>query len=376
MIRVSKSCLSNIEKNYLKKVINKQYLGMGPEVKKFEQSLEKFFKRKVVCVNSGTAALHLALQACNIKQGDEVLVPAITYVATYQAISATGAKPVLCDINEENLCISEKSILKNITKKTKAIIPVHFAGHPCELNNIFKIAKQNKLKVIEDSAHAFGSYYKKKLLGSFGQISCFSFDGIKNITSGEGGCIVLNDIKTYKKICDARLLGVSGDSQKRYTSQRSWKFNVVNQGWRYHMSDVNAAIGRGQLRRFKKLAQKRKALSIVYDHFFSKHLRKIKVFKRDFNSEVPHIYCLLIKGLKKRDKLRIDLLKEKIQTGIHYIPGYKLDYYKDKKKNFPVCEKVHNQLLTLPLHPDLKVNQISFIGKKLISLLKNKKYFY
>ena len=311
MIRVSKSCLSNIEKRYLKKVIDKQYLGMGPEVMKFEQSLEKFFNRKVICVNSGTAALHLALQANNVKPGDEVLVPAITYVATYQAISATGAKPVLCDIRDDNLCISEKSILKNITKKTKVIIPVHFAGHPCELKNIYKIAKQNNLKVIEDSAHAFGSYYKKKLLGSFGQISCFSFDGIKNITSGEGGCVVLNDHRTYKKICDARLLGVSGDSKKRYTNQRSWKFNVIDQGWRYHMSDVNAAIGRGQLKRFKKLAQKRKSLSLAYDNFFSEHQKKIKVFKRDFKSEVPHIYCVLIKGLKKRDSLELIYSKKK-----------------------------------------------------------------
>ena len=187
---------------------------MGPEVKKFESELEKFFERKVICVNSGTAALHLALQACGIKNGDEVLVPAITYVATYQAVAATGAKPILCDVNLNDLCISEKSIIRNISKKTKAIIPVHFSGHPCNLDKIFSIGKKYNLNIIEDSAHAFGSYYKNKLLGSFGDISCFSFDGIKNITSGEGGCIVLRNKKLIKKISDARLLGVCGDSKK------------------------------------------------------------------------------------------------------------------------------------------------------------------
>ena len=375
MIRVSKSCLSILEKRYLNKVIQKQYLGMGPEVKKFESELEKFFERKVICVNSGSAALHLALQACGIKNGDEVLVPAITYVATYQAVAATGAKPILCDVNLNDLCISEKSIIRNISKKTKAIIPVHFSGHPCNLDKIFSIGKKYNLNIIEDSAHAFGSYYKNKLLGSFGDISCFSFDGIKNITSGEGGCIVLRNKKLIKKISDARLLGVCGDSKKRYTNKRSWKFDVKDQGWRYHMSDLNAAIGRAQLKRFIKLSSSRKKLCLEYDNFFSKENKYIKLFKRNFKKEVPHIYCIVIKNLKKRDKLRKDLLKQNIQSGIHYIPGYKLSLFKDDKRKFPNCEKISNKIITLPLHPDLKKNQINLIGKKLINLLKKTNYF-
>ncbi len=375
MIRVSKSCLSLLEKKYINKVVKKQYLGMGPEVKKFEKELENFFKRRVLCVNSGTAALHLSLQAYGIKKGDEILVPAITYVATYQAITATGAKPVMCDTNIHDANISVKSILKNINKKTKAIIPVHFSGHPCQLDEIYKISKKHNLIVIEDSAHAFGTYYKKKLLGSFGNLSCFSFDGIKNITSGEGGCVVLNNEKIYKKINDARLLGVLGDSEKRYHRKRSWKFNVKEQGWRYHMSDLNAAIGRAQLKRFSEMSKKRKLICKSYDKYLSRFKNYFDLFKRNFESEVPHIYCILIKNLKKREKLRQDLQKKNIQTGLHYIPGYKLTYFKDKEKKFPNSKKTFSNILTLPVHPDLTIKKVNYISRTLVKLIKKNKYF-
>ena len=162
MIRLSKSCLSKREILNVNKVLKKEFLGMGSEVKKFQDELNTFFKRKALCVNSGTAALHLAIQACSIKKGDEVLVPAITYLATFQAITATGAKPVMCDIDLKDLNISLESIKKNFSKKTKAIIPVHFMGHPCDLDKIYEFARKKKIRVIEDSAHAFGSMYKKK----------------------------------------------------------------------------------------------------------------------------------------------------------------------------------------------------------------------
>ena len=374
MIKVSKSCLSNIELSNVRKVLKKEYLGMGPEVKMFEDELQSFFGRQVVCVNSGTAALHLALQACSISYGDEVLVPAITYVATYQAISATGAIPVMCDVNYNDLNISLDSAQKRITKKTKAIIPVHFSGHPCNLEKIFKFAKVNKIRVIEDSAHAFGSYYKGKKIGSFGDISCFSFDGIKNITSGEGGCVVSSNEEIIKKIKDARLLGVVNDSIKRYNKERSWNFNVVGQGWRYHMSDINAAIGRAQLSRFKKLSITRQEICKTYDKIFLRHSSNIVTFNRDFDQEVPHIYCVIIRNLKNREKLRKSLLKKDIQTGVHYIPGYKLSYYKSTKHLFPVAESVCKKILTLPLHTDLTIAKVKFIANSLIKLINTKNY--
>ena len=374
-IRVSKSNISKKEVFAASKVVKSGNLGMGPIVNIFEKKLKFFFKRNVACLNSGTAALHLALQACDIGTGDEVLVPSITYVASFQAITATGAKPVICDINVNNLIISLQDAKKKVTKKTKAIMPVYIAGHVGDINQIYKFAKKNKIRVIEDAAHAFGSTYKNKKIGSFGDISCFSFDGIKNITSGEGGCVVTNDKKVLKKVGDARLLGVERDSHKRFLGERSWDFDVKDQGWRYHMSDINAAIGIVQLSRFNKLSVKRQSICKNYDKILSKN-KKIFFFKRNYKNEVPHIYIIRILNLKNKKLLRYDLFKKGIETGVHYLPNYKLSKFKVKNtKNFKNTEKIFNEILTLPLHPDINLNTQKYIIKSINSLLNNQKYY-
>ncbi len=373
MIKVSKSSISNSEIDAVKKILRNQYLGMGPEVEKFEKMLKKFFKREVCCFNSGTAALQIAIQSCGIGKGDEILVPCITYVATYQAISATGAKPVLCDIDKETLAISLKDVKKKITKKTKAIVPVHFSGHPCDLKNIYKFSKSKKIKVIEDSAHAFGSIYKNKKIGSQGFINCFSFDGIKNITSGEGGCLVTKDKEIIRKARVYRSLGVINETKLRYKRKKRWDYNVKEQGWRYHMSDINAAIGISQLKRFKKLSFKRKALAKKYDQFFKKHKNLVTTFDRNYKKEVPHIYCLIINRSFDRNYLMKKLLKNKIETGVHYKPGYYLDYYKLDKKYFPNSEKIQKKIITLPLHPGITNNHIKKITNTLMNILLKKK---
>ena len=248
-------------------------------------------------------------------------------------------------------------------------------GHPCDLDKIYAFAKEKKIRVIEDSAHAFGSMYKNNKIGSIGDINCFSFDGIKNITSGEGGCVVTNDKKIIKKVSDSRLLGVVGESKKRYKNGRSWKFEVSDQGWRYHMSDINAAIGRAQLKRFSEMSKKRKLLCKYYDKKLSNLQNKIKLIRRDFKNEVPHIYCVIIKGLKKRELLIKNILKSKIQLGIHYLPGYKLQFFRKNKKLFPNTEKIFDKVITLPLHPDLNFSKIDYILKTLTSELNKKIYF-
>ena len=370
LIRLSKSCLGKDEKSAVSKVLNKEFLGMGNEVKKFETELRNFFKREALCFNSGTAALQVALQACDIGENDDVLVPSITYVASYQAISATGAKPIACDIDYDNLQLSLNDLEKKITKKTKAVMPVHFSGSVGKIREIYKFAKKNKLRVIEDAAHAFGSKIYNRKIGSFGDIVCFSFDGIKNITSGEGGCLVTNDKKVLNMSKDIRLLGVTNDSTKRYSGHRSWISDVKHQGWRYHMSDINASIGRVQLKRFKYLSERRRFLCKFYDKKFKNH-KFIKFFKRDYSQEVPHIYVIKIPRLKNRELLRKNLLQKGIQTGIHYYPNYKYTKYKAPKKLFPNTETVYKKLLTLPLHPDITISDINYIQESLNNLLKN-----
>ena len=369
MIKLSKSNIGFKEKQAVSKVLDKAYLGMGEEVYKFEKELSLFFKRQTVCVINGTAALQLALEAIGIKEGDEVIVPSLTYVSSFQAISATGAKPIPCDINLDTMTVDIRSAAKSLSNKTKAIMPVHYAGGVGNLNEVYKFAKKNKLRVVEDAAHAFGSVYRNKKIGSQGDIVCFSFDGIKNITSGEGGCITSNSSKTLNYIRDARLLGVKKDSQKRYKNKRSLNFDVSIQGWRYHMSNLNAAIGLIQLKRFKTLANKRQKLAKKYDSIL-KNYNFIKIIKQNYNEIVPHIYPIRILNLTDREKL-INLLKNMgIEVGYHYQPNHRLSFYKNNKKTSLInTNLIFNELLTLPLHPDINIKEINYITNKLLAVI-------
>ena len=350
-------------------VLDREYLGMGSEVQEFEIMLSKFFCRPAVCVVNGTAALHLALQACDIGYGDEVLVPSLTYVSSFQAISATGAKSIACDIDSNAFLLDLADAEKRITSKTRAIMPVHYTGGVGDLDSVYSFAKKHHLRVIEDAAHAFGTTYKGKRVGSFGNIACFSFDGIKNITSGEGGCVVTNDEAVLQKVKDARLLGVEIDSDKRYTGKRSWDFNVNAQGWRYHMSNIMAAIGIEQIKRFPEFAQKRQRLAKQYDKQFFSH-PIIQPVLRDYNSVVPHIYVVRVFGMKDRKHVTQVMSEKGIQVGYHYQPNHWLSLYEDKSLlPFPVTDTVFPELLTLPLHSDLSSGDIEFVGKELIKLI-------
>jgi dTDP-4-amino-4,6-dideoxygalactose transaminase/dTDP-4-dehydrorhamnose 3,5-epimerase-like enzyme len=365
LIRLSKSCLSPAEKSAVMGVLDREYLGMGAEVQEFEQALKAHFGRPVVCVVNGTAAVHLAVQACGIGPGDEVLVPSLTYVASFQAISATGATPVACDIDGHTCIMDWRDAERRITPRTKAIMPVHYASAVGELDAIYALASRHGLRVIEDAAHAFGSLHNGKPVGGFGDIACFSFDGIKNITSGEGGCIVTSDAAVLRKLEDARLLGVEKDTQRRYSGERSWEFDVTEQGWRYHMSNVMAAIGIEQLKRFPALAAARQSLARHYDSQLMGHPR-IHPLPRDYTTVVPHLYVVRIAGLKDRKALQHTLLERGIQTGIHYQPNHMLSRYRmEGGAALPVTDAVFPELLSLPLHPDVTQEQVQFICTEL-----------
>lgn len=370
MIRLSKSTITEAEKKAVMGVLDREYLGMGQEVLKFEERLKDFFGRPAVCVVNGTAALHLACQAAGIKSCDEVLVPSLTYVASFQAISATGAKPVACDINPDTLTLNWKDAEKRLTNNTKAIMPVHYAGGVGDIDGIYKFANQHGLRVIEDAAHAFGSKHNGILTGSFGDIVCFSFDGIKNITSGEGGCIVTEDNTVIEKIRDARLLGVENDTVKRYSGERSWDFDVSNQGWRYHMSNIMAVIGIEQLKRFTELKNKRQLLARRYDRLLSKNTA-ITYLEHDYSIVVPHIYVVKIKGMSNREELRQAMLAQGIQTGIHWKPNHLLSMYRSSSAlPLTVTDSIYPTLLTLPLHADMTENEVDFVCEKLIKFIK------
>ena len=367
-IRLSKSSISSKEINAVQSVLKKEFLGMGSEVALFEKELKGFFlndKNKVICVNSGTAALHLSLMALNLEEGSEVLIPSITYISSFQAVKSSGLTPVACDVNPVNGNLDIEDLNKRITSKTKAIMPVHLGGIAHDLDKIYKIAKKNKLRVIEDAAHAFGSKYKKKLIGSFGDIICFSFDGIKNISSGEGGAVVTKDKAIAQKIEDSRLLGVKKDSKRRYANLRSWDFECSEIGYRYHMSNIMAAIGRQQLKRFPSFALKRKFLAMNYVQMFQ-DVNYIIPLNNNFENIVPHIFPVIV-GRNKRDELKEYLLNNLVETGIHYKPNHLLELFSDNLASRPNAENLSRSLLSLPLHYDLKkIDQL-----RVVSLIKN-----
>ncbi len=372
MIRLSKSCISEKEKAAVALVLDRGYLGMGQDVKEFEEKLTDFFGRTTLCVASGTAALQLAIQACGIGTDDEVLVPSLTYVASFQAIAATGAKAIACDIVEETCMFDWKDAEKRITEKTKAIMIVHYCGGIGDIVGIHAFASKYKLRIIEDAAHAFGTVFQGKRIGSFGDISCFSFDGIKNITCGEGGCVVSDDEEIIRRIQDSRLLAVQKDTEKRFTGQRSWEFDVEEQGWRYHMSNIMAAIGLVQLNRFPEFATKRQAIAKRYDElFFGSKI--IIPLERNYDEVVPHIYVVRIQNMKNRTALQEQMLAKGIQTGIHYQPNHILSFFKNETRApLPVIDRVFPQLLTLPLHPDLSLIDVEFVCSELQKLVDAK----
>jgi dTDP-4-amino-4,6-dideoxygalactose transaminase len=368
-MRLSKSVLGPDEQEAVRRILANEFLGTGPETQAFEQELAEYIgNTHVVCVNTGTAALQLALQACGITVGDEVLAPSLTFLSTFQAISATGARPVACEVKASTGLLDLDDAARRLTPRTRAIMPVHYASAVGDLDAIYDFARASGLRVLEDAAHAFGCTYEGKRIGSFGDVACFSFDGIKNITSGEGGAVSTRDPLVLQKIQDARLLGVERDSEKRYQRERSWEFEVHEQGWRCHMSDIMAAIGRVQLRRFEtEFRPKRVALASLYREKLAGH-DKVRLFEADLGPVVPHIMPVRIPA-ELRDRARKILLDKGIQTGIHYKPNHLLARYGGGSVSLPVTERIYPELLTLPLHADLSPADVETVVSTLVGAL-------
>jgi dTDP-4-amino-4,6-dideoxygalactose transaminase len=367
-IRLSKCSVGSEEKEAVLRVLENEYLGMGKEVQAFEEELKIYLQTEmeVICVNTGTAALHLAIQCLDIGPGDEVLVPSITYVASYQAISATGATPISCDVLEDSCFIDLIDAEKRLTKKTRALMPVHYASDSSKMDEVYLFAKKHNLRVVEDAAHSMGSLRNGKLVGGIGDVLCFSFDGIKNITSGEGGLVVTGDLKLAQRIKDARLLGVEKDTEKRFLGIRSWQFDVHHQGFRYHMSDLMAAIGRAQLKKISAFSKRRREIAKMYNDAFLGHA-KICPLKLNYNEIVPHIYVVKCSGIDRND-LQDSLKDRGVMCGIHYQPNHLLSFFRSSY-TLPVAESLGQNLLTLPIHPDLSNEDIEYVIQTMLELV-------
>lgn len=337
------------------------WITTGPRVAKFESKLQDYLKAEhVLALTSATAGLQLALQALDLKPGDEVITTAMTFVATLNVIVLAGAKPVLVDI-DETFAMDIKQLEKAITPKTRVILPVHFTGFPVDLDPIYALAKKYNLRVIEDAAQAIGSYYKEKILGSFGDIQVFSFHPNKNMTSGEGGCVVTRDEAVAKKIKISRFHGIDRDAFNRYSKEGNQSYDVVEPGYKYNMMDLQAAIGIHQLDELEMFIKKRTHLA---ERYFSllRNMEEITLPNLPSYSYRHnwHLFTILINPEKTKLTRNefIQAMKEKnIGLGLHYEPSHLFTYYREqfgfKEGDFPQAEKVGANIVSLPLFPDM-----------------------
>jgi dTDP-4-amino-4,6-dideoxygalactose transaminase len=369
MLPVSRPSIGFEELEEIKKIFDTGWLGLGSTVYEFENKLKEYLGSKnVIAVNNGTNALHIALDAFGIGEGDEVIVPSLTYCACIQVITALKARPVFCEIDPGTLNLDIEDTRQRITKKTKAIVPVHYCGNACDMEALLNIGREHNIHIIEDAAHAFGSSYKGKKIGSFGDATCFSFDPIKNITCGEGGAVVLSDDNIAEMIRRKRILGIDKDTWKRYKNERSWFYEVTTQGYRYHMSNINAAIGLVQLKKLNMFVEKKRSIVKLYNEQLSS-LEGIKLLEWNLNETAPFTYIIrVIDG--KRDKL-MDYLKEKgVGSGIHYIANHTQPFFRKYASTLPVTEKTCNEILTLPLYYDMKDGDVDLVIESVAAFIK------
>jgi dTDP-4-amino-4,6-dideoxygalactose transaminase len=330
------------------------WLAIGRLTYEFEDELTSYLDlerhgRHLLTVSSGTAALHLACRLAGVGPGDEVICPSFTYVACHQAIGASGADVAFCDIDEESLGLDPASVESLIGDRTRAIMAIHYAGLPCRIDEIHELARARGLRVIEDAAHAFGTRSQGRMLGTFGDLVCFSFGPVKIITSLEGGALVTSNEADVQAVREMRMLGVDLDRALRSNS-RMWDYDVVRQGWRYHMSSMQASVGLAQLALMETFVRNRREYCRYYNERLA-HVPEIVVPDTDFADVAPFIYFVRVLGDGTRDRLVGHLSERGIHTGIHFQGAHSFSLYSAARRaDLSVTERVADQQLTLPLY--------------------------
>lgn len=348
--------------------LKSRWLTGGPQTGEFEDKFAEYVGAKhAVAVNSCTAALHLSMRVLDIRAGDEVIVPVLTFASTANAPLFCGARPVFADIDEKTFNISPKDIQERITDKTKAIICVHYGGQPCDMKEIMEIAQDHKLEVVEDCAHSLGASYNGTMTGNFGRLGCFSFYPTKIITTLEGGMVTTNDEKLDKKLRLLREHGMSRTALER-ESNTTWCYDVVDIGYNYRLTEPQAALGKEQLRRVDRGIRKRVKAASFYTKQLSKHipLGVVPPHIAPNRSHIYHLYTIKIQEKAvgtTRNEVFNELAKGGIQSSVHYTPLHLMSFYKqfiDKRSGgFPVCERIYEEILSLPLYPTLTRKDIT-----------------
>jgi dTDP-4-amino-4,6-dideoxygalactose transaminase len=356
-------CLPSIGEEEISEVVDSLRSGWvttGPKVQRFEQEFAAYTGAKhAIAVNSCTAALHASLAALDIGPGAEVIVPTLTFCATANVVVHLGAKPVIVDV-DRNFQISPDAVFRAITPNTKAIVPVHYGGQACDIREILALANQYGIPVVEDAAHAAGAEYAGARIGSHGRAVCFSFYAIKNMTTGEGGMITTNDDGLAQRLRLLSLHGMSRDAWKRYTEAGSWYYEVLEPGFKYNMTDIQAALGIHQLHRLDGFVRRRQEIAGRYNEAFSDLPEILLPTQLPGRNHTFHLYPIRL----NRDLLQLsrsefidELRARKIGASVHFIPLHRHPLYRDRygyrPEQFPVAEQLYQGLLSLPLYPGM-----------------------
>ena len=365
--------ITNDDKKSINDALQLPLLTDGPKLRQFEKEFAKFTGAKyAVGVSNGTAALQLSLKAIGIGIDDEVIIPDMTFVATASAVLFTGATPVLVDVNKDDLNMAPNSIKNSITSKTKAILPVHFAGKICDMTEIKKIARKYGLFIIEDCAHAIGTKKKNKHVGTFGDAGCFSFYPTKNFTTIEGGMIITNSKKIAKYVNAARNHGLTKSLQQRFAKGKPWDYDVFEPGYNYRLDEIRSALGISQLRRIKKMNLQRKNI-FKYYNLKLRSIKGITIPVLPPNEEhACHLYVLQIHkeyGMTRND-LFLKLLKNGIRSSVHYKPLHKFSVFKKLAKvhdSLINSKELYKKIISLPLYSQISKNE----QDKVIHCIKN-----
>jgi dTDP-4-amino-4,6-dideoxygalactose transaminase len=342
------------------------WLGTGPKVARFEDMFRQYIGAKhAMAVNSCTAALHLSMLAAGLGRGDEVITSPMTFAATVNAIIHTGAKPVLVDCHRTNGLIDPQRVEDAITKKTRAVVPVHMYGRPCDMESIIEIANRHDLIVVEDAAHAIEAAYKGRKIGNIGHLTCFSFYVTKNVITGEGGMVTTNNPEFADKIKVYALHGMSKDAWKRFSDEGYKHYQVVFPGFKYNMMDIQAAIGIHQMQRIEKWLQRRNEIWQIYNHAFSDLPVGLPAPDEPEIVHARHLYTLSIDPEKcgvTRDEFMQRLYELNIGTGVHYIGVHLHPYYGERfgyqPEDFPNATWISERTVSIPLSAKLSASDV------------------
>ncbi len=350
--------------DYVKKVIESGWWSKGSLCSEFEKEISEYVGAKyALALSSCTAGLHILCELCGFKENDEVITSPITFCSTVNAVLYTGATPIFCDIDKNTGVMDCDKLEGCITERTKGIIAVHYAGNACDMDKIMSIADKYNLKVIEDCAHALGTYYKGKHCGGFGVGGAFSFYATKNLATGEGGMITTNNEEYYNKASVVSLHGMDKNAYKRYQQNGSFKYDVVCTGYKYNMTDIAAGIGIAQLQSFKAMQRKRSDIASLYSAILSE-IDAVKLLAVTENT-VPSNHLYIISVREETRDIVMERLRDKYKVGtsVHFMPITSFSNYKDYKKNTPIAEEFAKGIISLPIYPSMELEDAKYVAE-------------